>query len=113
MKTVLLTATLVGALIAAGQAVAKTKVKGHNRQVQQEQVATAQPGDGGYHQASGFEMVKAQCELVANGLQPSPGFVMGSQAFVTGAAIGSGIGGLIVHARNYDNCMTLHGYAKN
>jgi hypothetical protein len=109
MKTVLLAATLVGALIAAGQADAKTK---HNP-VQQEQVVTAQPGDGGYHQASGFEQVKAQCELIANGLQPSPGFVMGSPEFVAGASIGSGIGGLIVHARNYDNCMTLKGYAKN
>jgi hypothetical protein len=109
MKTVLLAATLAGALIAAGQADAKTK---HNP-VQQEQVVTAQPGDGGYHQASGFEQVKAQCELIANGLQPSPGFVMGSPEFVAGASIGSGIGGLIVHARNYDNCMTLKGYAKN
>jgi hypothetical protein len=38
---------------------------------------------------------------------------MGSPEFVAGASIGSGIGGLIVHARNYDNCMTLKGYAKN
>lgn len=109
MKNILLATTLVCTLVGVGQADAKTK---HDRPVQQEEVM-AQPGDGGYHQASGFEMVKAQCELVANGLQPSPGFVMGSQAFVAGASIGSGIGGLIVHARNYDNCMTLHGYAKN
>jgi hypothetical protein len=75
--------------------------------------AHAAPGDGGYHRASGFEQVKAQCELVANGLQPSPGFVMGSPEFVARASIGHGIGGLIVHAQNYDNCMTLHGFAKN
>jgi hypothetical protein len=110
MKTVLLAATLVGALIAAGQADAKTK---HNRPVQQEQVVTAQPGDGGYHQASGFEMVKAECELVANGLQPSPGFFIGSSEAMAGHAIGSAIGGLIAHAQNYDHCMTLKGYAKN
>lgn len=75
--------------------------------------AHAAPGDGGYHQASGFEQVKAECELVANGLQPSPGFAIGSAEFVAGHEIGATIGGLIVHARNYDNCMTLHGYAKN
>ena len=32
-------------------------------------------------------MVKAQCELVANGLQPSPGFVMGSREYVAGAQL--------------------------
>jgi hypothetical protein len=32
---------------------------------------------------------------------------------VAGHAIGSAIGGLIVHAQNYDHCMTLKGYAKN
>jgi hypothetical protein len=111
MKNVVLATTLVCALIGVSHAEAKTK--NHNRPVQQQQEVMAQPGDGGYHQASGFEMVKAQCELVANGLQPSPGFVMGSQEYVAGAAIGSAIGGLIVHAQNYDHCMTLHGYAKN
>jgi hypothetical protein len=65
----------------------------------------------GYHKASAFEQVKAYCELIANGLQPSPGFVMGSQEFVAGHAIGSAIGGLVVHAQNYDHCMTLKGYA--
>ena len=67
----------------------------------------------GYHRASGYEQVKAECELVANGLQPSPGFVIGSREYVAGAAIGSAIGGLIVHAQNYQNCMTLKGYAHN
>ena len=71
MKTVLLAATLVGALIAAGQA------------------DTAQPGDGGYHQASGFEIVKAQCELIANQLQAST-FAFGAGPML-GAAIRSQI----------------------
>jgi hypothetical protein len=111
MKNVLLATTLVCTLVGVGQADAKAK---RNLPVQrQQEEVMAQPGDGGYHRASGFEQVKAQCELVANGLQPSPGFVMGSPEFVAGASIGSGIGGLIVHARNYDNCMTLKGYAKN
>jgi hypothetical protein len=38
---------------------------------------------------------------------------MGSSEVVAGHAIGSAIGGLIVHAQNYDHCMTLKGYAKN
>jgi hypothetical protein len=112
MKKVVLTTTLVCALIGVTQAEAKTK--NHKGPVHMVETAPQpQPGDGGYHQASGFEMVKAQCELVANGLQPSPGFVMGSQESVAGAAIGSAIGGLIVHSQNYDHCMTLKGYAKN
>jgi hypothetical protein len=112
MKNVALASTLFCALIGVSHAEAKTK--NHNRPIQMAETAPQpQPGDGGYHQASGFEQVKAQCELIANGLQPSPGFVMGSPEFVAGASIGSGIGGLIVHARNYDNCMTLKGYAKN
>jgi hypothetical protein len=112
MKNVVLATTLVCALIGVSHAEAKTK--NHNHPVQMVETAPQpQPGDGGYHQASGFEMVKAQCELVANGLQPSPGFVMGSQEYVAGAAIGSAIGGLMVHAQNYDHCMTLKGYAKN
>ena len=66
----------------------------------------------GYRKATAFEQVKAQCELIANGLQPSGGFVMGNQQFVAGAMIGSAIGGMIRHAQNYDNCMVLHGYAR-
>ena len=112
MKNVVIAVTLACSLIGASQAEAKTK--NHNRPVQMvETQPQSQPGDGGYHQASGFEMVKAECELIANGLQPSPGFVIGSSEVVAGHAIGSAIGGLIVHAQNYDHCMTLHGYAKN
>ena len=71
MKNVVIAATLVCALIGGSHAEAKTK--NHNRSVQMVETAPQpQPGDGGYHQASGFEMVKAECELVANGLQPSP-----------------------------------------
>jgi hypothetical protein len=32
---------------------------------------------------------------------------------VAGHAIGSAIGGLIMHAQNYDHCMTLEGCAHN
>ena len=116
MKNVVLATTIVCALIGVSHAQAKTKSHKHPVQVAETETTPQpqpQPGDGGYHQASGFEMVKAQCELVANGLQPSPGFVMGSSEIVAGPAIGSAIGGLIVHAQNYDHCMTLHGYAKN
>jgi hypothetical protein len=73
---------------------------------------TAAHADG-YHKASGFEQTKAYCELVANGLQTSGGFVMGSPAFVGGAMLGSAIGGAIRHAQNYDSRMVLKGYAKN
>ena len=112
MKNVVIAATLVCALIGGSHAEAKTK--NHNRSVQMVETAPQpQPGDGGYHQASGFEMVKAECELVANGLQPSPGFFIGSSEAIAGHAIGSAIGGLIAHAQNYDHCMTLKGYAKN
>jgi hypothetical protein len=67
----------------------------------------------GYRRATAFEQVKAQCELIANGLAPSGGFVMGSPEFVAGASIGHGIGMLIRHAQDYNNCMTLKGYTHN
>jgi hypothetical protein len=69
-------------------------------------VATAAHADG-YHKASGFEIVKAQCELIANQLQPS------TFAFGVGPMLGAAIRSQITHAQNYDNCMTLKGYAKN
>jgi hypothetical protein len=56
----------------------------------------------GYRAATKFEQVKAECELIANGL-PEPRW---------NTAIGAAIGGLVVHAKNYDNCMVLHGYAR-
>ena len=31
----------------------------------------------------------------------------------TGHVVGQAIGGLMVHARNYDNCMALQGYSRN
>ena len=102
MKTHLVAA--VAALALASPAIAKPK-----RAIVAE--APAVNADG-YRLASPFEKVKAQCELVANGLQPSPGFAMGSPEFVAGHAIGSAIGGMIAHAQNYEHCMTLNGFAK-
>jgi hypothetical protein len=106
MKNVVLATTLVCALIGVSHAEAKTK--NQNRPVQTVETAPQpQPGDGGYHQASGFEIVKAQCELIANQLQPS------TFAFGAGPILGTAIRSQITHAQNYDNCMTLKGYAKN
>jgi hypothetical protein len=64
-----------------------------------------------YRPASKFEQIKAQCELVADGLQ-TQGFAFGSPAFVGGYAVGSAIQGLIDHASRYDHCMTLYGYVR-
>jgi hypothetical protein len=111
MKTLLIASAILGVLIAPASA-----AKHHKNQTTTAYTAEA-PVDqalaDGYHRASGYEQVKAECELVANGLQPSPGFFIGSQEAVAGHAIGSAIGGLIVHAQNYDHCMTLKGYAHN
>jgi hypothetical protein len=74
-------------------------------------VTTAANADG-YRPATKFEQVKATCELIADGLQPSPGFVVGPPEWVAGHNFGAAIGGLVKHAQNYDNCMVLHGYAK-
>jgi hypothetical protein len=107
MKTLLVALALVGAL--ASPASAATR----HRQALVADAAPDQASAEGYRRASGFDQVKAECELVANGLQPSPGFVMGSEQFVAMHNLGAGIGGLIVHARNYEHCMTLLGYVHN
>jgi hypothetical protein len=112
MKTLLIASAILGVLIAPASAATKH----HKHQTTAAYTAEApvdQASADGYHRASGYEQVKAECELVANGLQPSPGFVIGSREYVAGAAVGSAIGGLIVHAKNYQNCMTLKGYAHN
>jgi hypothetical protein len=64
-----------------------------------------------YRTATKLEQIKAQCELVADGLQ-TQGFAFGSPEFVGGYAVGSAIQGLIDHAQRYDHCMTLYGYVR-
>ena len=109
MKRLLLAA--IAAFALAAPASAATKHQPH-RAITAE-VPADQASVEGYHRASGFEQIKAQCELIANGLAPSGGLVMGSPEFVAGASIGHGIGMLIRHAQDYDHCMTLHGYVRN
>jgi hypothetical protein len=54
-------------------------------------------GGSDYHKATTFEQTKAACEFFADSLR-GPGNMpyWGAQ-----------------HARAYDQCMTLHGYARN
>ena len=68
-------------------------------------IAAATPAlaDDGYHKASAFEQVKAYCELAANGL-PQPQWH---------SVIGVTIGSIVVHAKNYEHCMTVMGYVHN
>ena len=65
----------------------------------------------GYRAATKLEQIKAQCELVADGVQQD-GFAFGTPAFVGGYAVGSAIRDLIDHAQRYDHCMTLYGYVR-
>jgi hypothetical protein len=109
MKRVLLAAIAAFVLVAPASAAKKH----HTNRVVTAEVSADQALTEGYHRASAFEQVKAQCELIANGLAPGGGFVMGSPQFVAGASIGRGIGMLIRHAQDYNNCMTLKGYAHN
>jgi hypothetical protein len=64
-------------------------------------VATPAVAADGYHKATSFEQAQAYCELAANSL-PEPRW-----SGVLGATIGSAV----VHAKNYERCMTLKGYA--
>jgi hypothetical protein len=109
MKRILLAA--IAAFVVVAPASAATKH--HANRVAIAEVPADQASTEGYHRASAFEQVKAQCELIANGLAPTGGFVMGSPEFVAGASIGRGIGMLIRHAQDYNNCMTLKGYTHN
>jgi hypothetical protein len=109
MKRILLAA--IAAFALAAPASAATKHLPH-RAITAE-VPTDQASVEGYHRASGFEQIKAQCELTANSM-PRPGyFAMGSPTFVGASSLGYGIGSLIRHAQDYNNCMTLHGYVHN
>jgi hypothetical protein len=66
----------------------------------------------GYRAATPLEQVKAQCELVADGMvQPADPYY-GDPKYAGFSTFGSAIGGAIRHARDYDNCMVLHGFAK-
>jgi hypothetical protein len=67
----------------------------------------------GYRAATTLEQVKAQCELVADGMVQPEDPYYGDPKYAGFSTFGSAIGGAIRHARDYDNCMTLHGYAKN
>ena len=59
-----------------------------------------------------MEAAKARCEMAADGT--STGYLaFGSPEFVGGAAIGNGLNNLFNHARAYDQCMTMLGYAHN
>jgi hypothetical protein len=75
-------------------------------------LTTAANAADGYRRATPFEQVKARCELTADALRDGGGFAFGSPEFVAGQQIGRGLGSLMKHARDYDNCMVLHGFAK-
>jgi hypothetical protein len=50
-----------------------------------------------YHRATALEQAKAYCEVFANQVQTPAGL----------------IAGYAIHAKNYDSCMVLKGYARN
>jgi hypothetical protein len=54
--------------------------------------------DEAYHRSTGLEQAKAYCEVFANGAQPNDAGL---------------IAAYMIHARNYDSCMVLKGYARN
>lgn len=64
-----------------------------------------------YRKATEMERVTAYCDEAA--AQAERGhFAFGSPMFVAGAGIGAAIRRSIDHQRAFDNCMTMHGYAK-
>jgi hypothetical protein len=74
-------------------------------------VATA-ANAGGYRAATKFEQVKAQCELVADSMAQPDSPYYGDPRYAGFASFGDAIGGAIRHAKDYDMCMVLHGFAK-
>jgi hypothetical protein len=74
-------------------------------------IATAANADG-YRPATQLEQVKAQCELVADGMVQPDSPYYGDPRYAGFASFGNAVGGAIRHARDYDNCMVLHGFAK-
>jgi hypothetical protein len=67
----------------------------------------------GYRAATTLEQVKAKCELVADGMVQPDDPYYGDPKYAGFSTFGSAIGGAIRHARDYDNCMVLHGFAKD
>jgi hypothetical protein len=74
-------------------------------------IATAANADD-YRAATILEQVKAQCELVADGMVQPDSPYYGDPKYAGLATFGNAVGGAIRHARDYDNCMVLHGFAK-
>ena len=74
-------------------------------------ITTAANADG-YRAATQLEQVKAQCELVADGMVQPDSPYYGDPRYAGFASFGSAIGGAIQHAKHYDMCMILHGFAK-
>jgi hypothetical protein len=78
---------------------------------------TSQPIDQasaeGYHRASGFDQVKAQCEAYADG--ESPAYISpGSSTYADNLSeLGKTIGSWTGHSRAYNQCMAAHGYIHN
>jgi hypothetical protein len=75
-------------------------------------ITTAANADG-YRAATQLEQVKAQCELVADGMVQPDSPYYGDPRYAGFASFGNAVGGAIRHARDYDNCMVLHGFAKD
>ena len=75
-------------------------------------ITTAANADG-YRAATQLEQVKAQCELVADGMVQPDSPYYGDPKYAGFSTFGSAVGGAIRHARDYDNCMVLHGFAKD
>jgi hypothetical protein len=64
-----------------------------------------------YRISTGYEQVKAYCELYADSSNRGY-FALGSIGFVAGAAIGNAISNAIEHAHAYEMCMVMKGYAR-
>jgi hypothetical protein len=75
-------------------------------------IATAANADG-YRAATQLEQVKAACELAADGMVQPDSPYYGDPRYAGFASFGNAVGGAIRHARDYDNCMVLHGFAKD
>ena len=74
-------------------------------------ITTAANADG-YCPATQLEQVKAQRELVADGMVRPDSPYYGDPRYAGFASFGNAVGGVVRHARDYDNCMVLHGFAK-
>jgi hypothetical protein len=101
---------LLGAALACALATPAFATTPHHRPAVVYQTAPVSDGSEGYRRATSFEQIKAICEAYADG-RPQPGyFVAGNSAYVGMTSFAYGVGGLVRHARAYDQCMTVHGY---